>query len=58
MEKTETAAYLKMYFIEFIVSQPVYVHFVELKYKNTDKFTHILLIRGSFHIEISFMSAI
>ena len=29
-----------------------------LKYENLDKFAHILPIIGSFHIEMSFMSAI
>ena len=59
MEKAETAAVSKnMPFIQFVGDQTVYAHIVELKYENPDKFAHILPILGSFHIEMSFMSAI
>ena len=59
MEKAETAAVSKnMSFIQFVGDQTVYAHIVELKYENPDKFAHILPILGSFHIEMSFMSAI
>ena len=59
MEKTETTAVSKnVPFIQFVGDQPVYAYIVELKYENPDKFAHILPMRGSFHIEMSFMSAI
>ena len=59
MEKVETATVSKnMPFIQFVGDQPVYTHIVELKYKNPDKFARILPILGSFHIEMSFISAI
>ena len=59
MQKAETTVVSKnMPFIQSVGNQPVYTHIVELKYENPDKFAHLLPILGSFHIEISFMSAI
>ena len=58
MEKVETVSVSKnIPFIQFVCNQPVYTHIVELNNENPDKFAHILPILGSFHIVISFMSA-
>ena len=47
-----------MPFIQFVDNQPVYAPIIWPKYENPDKCAHILPILGSFHIEISFTSAI
>ena len=47
-----------MPFIQVIGDQPVYAFIVELKNENPEKFKRILPVLGSFHIQMSFMSAI
>ena len=45
-----------MAFVQAVGDQPSYAS--ELKNENLDKFKRILPVLGSFHIQLSFMSAI
>ena len=59
LEKAAAAATEKnMPFIQVVGGQPVYTFIVELKCENPEKFKLILPVLGSFHIQMSFMSAI
>ena len=59
MEKAVAAAELKqMPFIQFVGDQPVYTLIKELKNENPTKFKLILPVLGTFHTQMSFLSAI
>ena len=47
-----------MPFVQVVGDQPVYAFIVELKNENPSIFKQILPVLGSFHIQLSFMSAI
>ena len=55
---SDAAKKKNMPFVQVVGDQPVYAFIVELKNENPSIFKQILPVLGSFHIQLSFMSAI